>query len=319
MKYGVIGAGAMGFRYGVLLQENAGVSVDYIDTWEPGLAAVAEQGGVYVSRDHEDRRLVPINLFRPEEYTGDPDVWIIFVKQMQLREVMERCKPLFKEHQVVFSAMNGYGHFEVIADYFPADRIFGGTAMIATVLNGPGDVDFIGKPGAGSMHICAYDEHVDDTERAIIADFAAANLNPVLADNFKGMCMAKVIFNSVVNSICTMYEIRMGDFVTYPGWEAMAKQLIWEAYDACDRAGIRLIETRQEELASVDYVSRVGNPLHYPSMYQDMSKGRPTEVDWINGYIAKLGRENDYTCRTHEFLVHGVHLAELAWQIHNKK
>lgn len=65
MKYAVIGAGAMGYRYGVLLQENAGVDVDFVDTWEPNLAKVAEQGGVYVSRDHEGRHLVPINLYSP--------------------------------------------------------------------------------------------------------------------------------------------------------------------------------------------------------------------------------------------------------------
>lgn len=48
----------------------------------------------------------------------------------------------------------------------------------------------------------------------------------------------------------------------------------------------------------------------FNAMYQDFSKGRPTEIDYINGYIAKLGREHDYICRTHEFVVHEVHLAE---------
>lgn len=318
MKYAVIGAGAMGYRYGVLLQENAGVPVDFVDTWEPNLAKVAEQGGVYVSRDHEDRHLVPINLSTPEAYTGDPDVWIVFVKQMQLEEVLQRCAPLFKDHQVVFSAMNGYGHFEKIQKYFSDDRIYGGTAMIATVLNGPGDVDFIGKSGAGEMHMCAFNEKITDVEKLMAEEFKAANLNPVITENFMGTCMAKVIFNSVVNTLCTMYEITMGQFTEYEGAMDMAKQLINEAYDVCERAGIKLIESRAEELASVEFVSRVGNPLHYPSMYQDMSKGRPTEVDYINGYIARLGRENDYAARTHEFLTKGVHLAELAWQIHNR-
>ncbi|MCT2974907.1 Hypothetical protein PFR_JS13-2_2018 [Propionibacterium freudenreichii] len=319
MKYAVIGAGAMGYRYGVLLQENAGVDVDFVDTWEPNLAKVAEQGGVYVSRDHEGRHLVPINLYSPEDYKGNPDVWIIFVKQMQLEGVLERCAHLFNDKQVVFSAMNGYGHFEKIQKYFSDDRIYGGTAMIATVLNGPGDVDFIGKSGAGEMHMCAYTEKVTDIEKKIAEDFKAANLNPIITENFMGTCMAKVIFNSVVNTLCTMYEITMGQFIEFDGAMAMAKQLIDEAYDVCDRAGIRLIESRQDELKSIDYVSRVGNPLHYPSMYQDMSKGRPTEVDYINGYIAKLGRENDYPARTHGFLTRGVHLAELAWHIHKEE
>ncbi|NMM98934.1 ketopantoate reductase family protein [Bifidobacterium olomucense] len=318
MKYTVIGAGAMGLRYGILLQEHTNAHVDFIDAWAPHIDKIREQGGVYVSRDHENRRLIPINLYTPEEYDGDPDVWIIFMKQMQLEDMLKRCAHLFKDHQVAFSAMNGWGHFEKIAQYFSEDRIYGGTALVATVLNGPGDVDFIGKSGAGTMHMCAMTNKVTDIEKAMFADFQQANLNPEISDDFKGMCMAKIVFNSVVNTLCTMYQITMGQFISYPGARDMAMQLINEAYDACERAGIKLINTRAEELESVDYVSRTGNPLHYPSMYQDMSRGRKTEVDYINGYIAKLGREHDYVCRTHEFLTHGVHLAELAFQYHHQ-
>lgn len=310
MKYTVIGAGAMGYRYGVLLQENAGVPVDFVDTWQPNIEAVRRQGGVWVSRDHEDRHLVPINLSSPEAYEGEPDVWIVFVKQMQLAGVLERCAHLFRPGQYVFSAMNGMGHIEKLQGYFPDNRIVGGTAMIATVLNGPGDVDFIGKAGAGHMHMVNLTEEPDDTTRAMAHDFDAANLNPELTRNFMGTLMAKVVFNSVVNTLCTMFGMTMGEFATYSGEQDMARMLLDEAYDACERAGIQLIETRQEAVASVDYVSRVANPLHYPSMHQDFSHGRPTEVDYINGYIAKLGREHDYVCRLHEFVTHQMHLAE---------
>ncbi|CQB85574.1 ketopantoate reductase family protein [Gardnerella vaginalis] len=319
MKYAMIGSGAMGYRYGVLLQETADIHVDFIDAWDENVNKVREQGGVMVSRDHENRHLVPINMYTPEDYDGDPDVWIVFMKQMQLAQMLERCKHLFKDHQVVFAAMNGWGHFEKLQQYFSDDRIYGGTAMIATVLNGPGDVDFIGKVGVGTMNMCALNEQVSDVELAMRDDFKAAGLNPTITEDFKGTCMAKVVFNSVVNTLCTMYQIQMGQFISYPGAMDMARQLIDEAYDVCDRAGIRMVNTRQQELEAIDYVSRVANPLHYPSMYQDMSRGRKTEVDYINGYIAKLGRENDYVCRTHEFLTHGVHLAELAFKLHNQQ
>ena len=316
LTYAVIGAGAMGYRYGILLQE-AGKKVDFIDAWEPNIEAVKEQGGVWVSRDHEGRHLVPVNLYCPEEYTGNPDVWIIFLKQMQLEDMLKRCAHLFKDHQVVFSAMNGWGHFEKINRYFSTDRIYGGTAIIATVLNGPGDVDFIGKKGTGSMHMCAMNEHITDIERAIADDFTAAHMNPEITTDFKGTCMAKIVFNSVVNTLCTMYQITMGQFADYEGSHEMTQQLVSEAYAVCEAAGIPMINSVDEEVESIEYASRVGNPLHYPSMYQDMIHGRPTEVDYINGYIAQLGREHNVDCRTHAFLTHGVHLAERAFQIHH--
>lgn len=319
MKYGIIGAGAMGYRFGVMLQENAGVQVDFIDTWEPNVTKAHEQGGVSVARDHANRRIVPINIYYPEEYHGHPDVWIIFKKQMQLADELKRDQAagIFHEDQYAFSAMNGMGHFEKIAQYFPKEKIICGTAMIATRMDAPANVDFMGPVNSEVMHMARYtNEEPDKTTQAVFDDFKQAGLGPVFADDWQGMCMSKVVFNAVTNTLCTMFSMQMGQFIEYPGVKAMAKQLFDEAFDACERAGIYLIETRQEEVDSVIPISQAYK-YHYPSMYQDFSKGRPTEVDYINGYIAKIGREHDYVCRTHEFVVHEVHMAEMMRKYHS--
>ena len=190
MKYAVIGTGGMGTQYGVLLQEFAGKDVDFIDTWRPNVEKIREQGGVYCSQDEKDRHLVPINVYYPEEYHGDPDVWIVFVKQMQLDGVLKRCAHLFNDRQYVFSAMNGYGHFEKLAEYFPKDHIIGGTALIGAVVYGPGDVNFTGGAHAKAMNMCCYDENqttISPEEQQIFDDFKAATLNPTIVDNFLGM------------------------------------------------------------------------------------------------------------------------------------
>ncbi|MGV7383198.1 ketopantoate reductase family protein, partial [Mycobacterium kansasii] len=74
---------------------------------------------------------------------------------------------------------NGMGHFEKIAQYFPENHIIGGTAMIATVLNGPGTVDFMGPKGSEAMHMSKYAGHIDTTTKQVMADFKAADLNPI--------------------------------------------------------------------------------------------------------------------------------------------
>lgn len=312
MKYGIIGAGAMGYRYGVMLQENAGVEVDFIETWEPNVTTVRQQSGVMVARDHQNRHIVPVKVYYPEEYQGHPDVWIVFKKQMQLADELARVAKagLFHDDQYVFSAMNGMGHFEQLAHYFAADKIICGTAMIATRMDAPADVDFMGAPESEVMHMAPYQQGEPTAAmQEVFADFAAAKLGPVWAADWRGMCMSKVIFNAVCNTLCTMFEIQMGQFIAYEGVSEMARQLFNESFDACERAGIQLLESREEAVQSVIDVSKAYK-YHYPSMYQDFSKGRPTEVDYINGYIAKLGREHDYVCRTHEFVVHEVHLVE---------
>lgn len=320
MTYAVIGAGGMGIQFGVLLQELAGVDVDFIDTWQPNIATIRHQGGAYVSQDGEDRHLVPIRVYTPEEYDGDPDVWIVFVKQQQLAEFLERTSHAFKPGQAVFSAMNGYGHFEKLAQYFPADRIYGGTALIGAYVYAPGDFNFTGGAHAKALNVCAYDGHRaqdDPVEARLIEDFRKATLNPTEADDFLGMCWGKIVFNSVLNTLCTMFQIRFGEFEAHPSARRLAERLVDEAYTAAEAAGVRLPGTRASEVETILHTAGVAHPLHYPSMYQDLTAGRPTEVDYINGYIASVGREHGAPCPLHEFVADEVHLAEHAYQLHH--
>ncbi|MCT3398688.1 ketopantoate reductase family protein [Lentilactobacillus hilgardii] len=318
MKFVMVGAGAMGLRYGVLLQE-AGNDVTFVDTWQQHIDKVRQQGGVYVMRDHKDRHLVKIKLETPETYHGDPDVVVFFVKQMQLNDYLKRCAHFFNDRQYAFTCMNGMGHIEKLQKYFADDKIIGGTALIATVLPGPGEVDFMGKRGAGMMNMCPLNEKPDEMCQRLYDELEKAQMNPTLTKDFTGTLMTKVIFNSVMNSLCTMFEIPMGEFGNFSGAREMVRQLIDEAYDICARADIKLVSTREQELASLDHNSRIDMPLHYPSMCQDMFKDRPTEVDYINGYIAKLGRKYHYEAHTHLFVTQEVHLAEYHRQNEAKK
>ncbi|MGX4645603.1 ketopantoate reductase family protein [Holzapfeliella sp. JNUCC 80] len=312
MRYAVLGSGAMGFRYGVMLQENAGATVDFVDSWEPNIEAVKKQGGVRVQRDHENEQLINVNIYSPETYDQKPDVWLVFAKQMELQNLLERCQKanLFNDNQYVVSAMNGIGHMDKIVQFFPEKNVLGGTAMIATLMPEPGFVDFMGKEGKESMHLATYgDNEPDDTQKQIMADLESAKLHPIYSEDYLSMAMTKLLFNSVVNTICTMFEIPMGQFGDFKGAKEMTTQMMDEAFEACERNHINLPQTKEEAIQSV-LDGCVDYKYHHPSMYQDLSKNRPTEVDYINGYIVELGDKVGYNCAVHRFVVNEVHLAE---------
>ncbi len=44
------------------------------------------------------------------------------------------------------------GHVEKLLNYFDGSKLIAGTALIATILKVPGEVDFVGKVGAGSVN-----------------------------------------------------------------------------------------------------------------------------------------------------------------------
>jgi len=309
MKIVVIGAGAMGLRYGVLLQE-AGNDVHFVDTWEPNVEEIKKNGGVHVWRDGKDERFAEVSCSYPEDYHEEPDLAIVFVKDMHTVETMERCKHFIGKNTYVMTNQNGFGGAEYIAQFVPRERIIAGTAMIATVMKGPGKVDFIGKRGAGHVHIVRVAGEPNDFIYKVADEMEKALMHPTVQKDYMGTVWTKLVFNSVVNTLCTLMNMKMGQFAAYKNAKEMSRKLIYEAYDAIDAEGFELEVSRDELVDQVMYVSEVSNPLHYPSMHQDMSTNRPTEVDYINGAIVRLAEKNGLEAPYHSILVDLVHLKE---------
>ncbi|MCI1857755.1 MAG: ketopantoate reductase family protein [Sporolactobacillus sp.] len=309
MNITVIGAGAMGLRYGILLQE-AGNDVDFVEPWEPSYRAIKDQGGVYVSRDHRNRHLVPVNVYLPSEYSREPDLVILFVKQMQSAAAMEACRHFIGKQTYVLTNQNGIGSVDIIRRYVPDQRIIAGIALIATVLNAPGDVDFMGAEGAGHVHLTNVTEKPDAFTYRVMDAFQKAGMNPTLHKNYQGTLWGKLLMNSVINTLCTLMDITMGEYVAYSGADALTKRLIDEGYAAGLADGVRFMQTREEMAETIHHESSQVNPLHHPSMYQDMKSGRPTEVDYINGYIVKVAQRHHLNAESHKMLVDLLHLAE---------
>ena len=129
-----------------------------------------EQGGVNVTREHQNKHLVPVNVYTPEEYTAtDADFVFFELKQMQLDDMLQRCKHFFKD-QYVLTAMNGMGHVEKLLKYFPKEKLVAGTALVATILTGPGEVEFVGKPGMGTTNWANYTEKPDAKTEELMAE-----------------------------------------------------------------------------------------------------------------------------------------------------
>lgn len=313
MKMVVIGAGAMGLRYGVLLQE-AGNDVQFVDTWEPNVEAIHKNGGVLVTRDGEHPRLVDVRVCYPEEYHEEPELAIVFVKDMHTVEMMDRCRHFIGKQTYVLTNQNGYGGAEDIARFVDKKKIIAGTAMIATVMKGPGKVDFVGKRGAGHVHIVKREGKPDPFIYKVADEMEKAQMHPTVKTDYLGTVWTKLVFNSVVNTLCTLMNIKMGQFAAYKNAETLSRRLIDEAYDAIDAEGIQMEAGRSELVEQIMYVSKVSNPLHYPSMHQDMSTNRPTEVDYINGAIVRLAEKHGLKAPHHSLLVDLVHLKEASRQ-----
>lgn len=317
MKITVVGAGAMGLRYGVLLQE-AGNDVDFVEPWEPSYRALKSQGGAFVSRDGNGRHLIKLDVYQPQNYHEAPDLLILFVKQMETERTMAACQHFIGPRTYVLTNQNGMGAVEVIEQFVPQQQIIAGTAFVATVLNRPGDVNFMGDKGAGHTNLVNVTENPDQFTKQTVKEFEKAGMNPTLMTNYKGTLWDKMMLNSVINTLCTLMDTTMGQYQSFSSANQLTQTLVDEAYQVADAEGVKMLKTAKEMTRVIAHESAKVNPLHRPSMYQDMVNNRPTEVDYINGYIAKKAREHGMRAPQHELLVHLVHLAEEMRQYQQK-
>lgn len=95
------------------------------------------------------------------------------------------------------------------------------------------------------MNLANYTEKPDEMTHKVVAELEKANINPTLTTNFRGTLMAKVVFNSVVNTLCTLFEITMGEYANFEKADELSRALIDEAYDVCERDGVKMLQTRE--------------------------------------------------------------------------
>lgn len=126
----------------------------------------------------------------------------------------------------------------------------------------------------------------------IVEALNKATMPAVYSDNILWSIWRKAALNGAMNSTCTIMECNMLELGGIVGCKDMMRCIISEFAAIAKTQGVTL------DIDSVtDYVYGFTQPdfvgaKHYPSMYQDLIKNhRLTEIDFLNGYISRKGKE----------------------------
>ena len=125
----------------------------------------------------------------------------------------------------------------------------------------------------------------------------------------RGPQWTKVIFNSATSPLAALTGLPMGPLCTDTGLRAQVDALVREAMTVCERAGIVLERSADEEVEE----AIVSAYDHKPSMLQDVLARRATEIDVLNGGIAAEGRRAGVPTPLHDCMVALVRGLEKSW------
>lgn len=138
--------------------------------------------------------------------------------------------------------------------------------------------------------------HIQTDTEWLAAYYTAAGMNALHTDQIEEVLWKKLAANCIINPLTAVHQIQNGVLLTEHREEQL---MLLEEF-----VGVYLKLYPSSELP--DFAGYVHQVLHdtkenWSSMCQDVREGRPTEIDYLNGYLLRFGE-----CPTHAALVQRI-------------
>lgn len=229
---------------------------------------------------------------------GPADIVLFAVKLYQVEEAARAAAPLFGPGTLGISLLNGIGGTEAICAVLPGRTILPGSAYVSAVVAAPGVIRAVGTMcGAGF----AAPEGAEARARA--EDFAAAcraaGIAATVRQDGQAVLWEKLVGLAANAALTTAARAPAGLLYHDPDIVPVAAALIAETAAVARAAGVALPEgIEARALAQLQGFP----PGMYASMYHDIARGAPLEVDGLSGHVVREGRRLGVPTPTHAAL-----------------
>ena len=262
----IIGSGALACLLGARLARVAEVTL--VGTWMEGVTAIRERG----VRVEGETEAVPMRAVVAGEPTPPADLVLVVVKAWQTPYAAAQLSEQLAPRGVALTLQNGLGNLEQLGPR----ACLGVTTQGATLL-GPGHV----RPGgAGPTHVAGPAWIAELFERA------GMEAHTVEAGQVDSLLWGKLVANCGINALTALLRVPNGVLLERPDAAALLATAAEECAAVAAARGVTL--PFADAAAQARQVARQ-TATNHSSMFQDILRGAPTEVDAINGAVAQAG------------------------------
>ena len=272
-KIAVMGAGAVGCYYGGML---ARAGHDVVLIARPQHVAAIERAGLRLQTQTFDEQ-IPLQASLDASAVQGADVVLFSVKSSDTEAVGRLMQPFLRSDAVVMCMQNGVDNADRLRAVLPGHAVAAAVVYVAAEMASPGHVkhngrgDLVVEPSASSA--------------AFAQALIAADVPTEISDNVRGALWAKLILNCAYNAVSAIAQLPYGKTVAGVGVQGVMADVVAECLAVAKAEGVQLAGDVHAAVANL-----AGSmPNQSSSTAQDLARGKPTEIDYLNGFIVQRG------------------------------
>lgn len=274
MRVAVMGAGAVGCYFGGMLAR-AGHNVVLIA--RPQHVQAIERDGLRMETRSFDE---PVRLAASSEASAaaGADLVLFCVKSMDTESAGAQLAPYLQPNALVMCLQNGVDNADRLRTVLPGHAIAAAVVYVATEMAGPGHLKHHGR---GELV-------VEPSARSgeVAQELVAAGVPTEISDNVRGALWAKLILNCAYNAVSAIAQRPYGENVRSEGIPEVMRDVVAECLAVARAESVQVagdIDTAVRRIVET-------MPTQMSSTAQDIARGKPSEIDYLNGLIVRRGR-----------------------------
>ncbi len=294
-RVAVMGAGAVGSYFGGMLAR-AGVPVTMIA--RPAHVEAIQREKLFLDTVSFQERAV-VEASADAAAVAGADVILFSVKGSEDEEAARSIAPHLASGAIVVSLQNGVDNIERIRQASGIDAL-PSVVYIAVALPEPGHVKHLGS-GALAVGELAHSGHSGHSSLSclhsvtasarvekIAALFAAAGVPCRISDYIEADMWSKFMVNCAGNAISAIAQCTYRQATSNPASRDLMSLAIAETATVARAAGIQLPDANYQEMG-IRALENIGSAMS--STARDLARGKRTEIESLNGYVVRRGRE----------------------------
>ena len=286
LSIAVMGAGSVGCYFGALLAR-AGHSVTLIG--RPAHVQAIQKQGLRLQTAAEDS-LIQVQACTSANAVKGSDVVLFCVKSTDTETAAAQIKPYLDDRTQVVSLQNGVDNDQRLRQILGSQPVAAAVVYVATAMAGLGHVRHFGR---GELVIAP-----SLLSEAIACQFTAAGIPTEVSDSVLPSLWQKLIINCVYNALSALTQQPYGWLVAQTNVPAVMQDIVTECKAVARADGVQLPASIDDAVAAIARTM----PLQLSSTAQDLARGKPSEIDHLNGYVVQRGQVLNIATPTNRLL-----------------